>query len=122
MQAYTEKLIQRLDTLNQQRVERALALMDLQSQRVFHLIPALLHFNHPAIPGYFDADVPYGIDGQEFNDVQQQFIDDTELTLGCPLPVAKKPKFSACIPWEAPRRLGKAPPAISTSGCVSQAS
>jgi adenylate cyclase class 1 len=93
LQAYTEKLIQRLDTLNQQRIERALALMDLQSQRVFHLIPALLHFNHPAIPGYFDADVPYGIDGQEFNDVQQQFIDDTELTLGCPLPVAKKAKI-----------------------------
>ncbi|ELX4125359.1 class I adenylate cyclase [Vibrio vulnificus] len=88
MQAYTEKLIQRLDTLNRQRIERALALMDLQSQQVFHLIPVLLHFNHPAIPGYFDADVPFGVHGLKLNDIQQQFVDDTELTLGQSLPRA----------------------------------
>ncbi|MGT0150285.1 hypothetical protein ACT691_15660 [Vibrio metschnikovii] len=28
--------------------------MDLQGQRGFHLIPALLHYNHPLIPGYFE--------------------------------------------------------------------
>ncbi|OSP45358.1 hypothetical protein B7937_18570, partial [Vibrio cholerae] len=37
LQAYTQTLIHRLDKLNRQRIERALALMDLQSQRVFHL-------------------------------------------------------------------------------------
>ncbi|GAL30027.1 adenylate cyclase [Vibrio variabilis] len=56
MQAYTQTLIQRLDTLNQQRIERALALMDLQGQRVFQLIPALFHFNHPIIPGFYEAE------------------------------------------------------------------
>ncbi|EXJ38740.1 adenylate cyclase, class-I family protein, partial [Vibrio parahaemolyticus VPTS-2010] len=50
MQAYTYTIIQRLDNLNQQRIDRALALMDSQSQQVFHLIPALLNYNHPVIP------------------------------------------------------------------------
>ncbi len=82
MQVYTKTLIQRLDNLNQQRTERALALMDLQSQRVFHLIPTLLHFNHPAIPGYYDNQVPFGICEFELNETQRQFVEDTELTLG----------------------------------------
>ncbi|MCW8334992.1 class I adenylate cyclase [Vibrio paucivorans] len=91
MQAYTKTLIQRLDNLNQQRIERALALMDLQSQRVFHLIPALLHFNHPIIPGYYDSDVPFGVFGLQFNDVQQQFVEDTLLTIGQELESAQAP-------------------------------
>ncbi|WP_394146415.1 class I adenylate cyclase [Vibrio atypicus] len=91
MQAYTKTLIQRLDNLNQQRTERALALMDLQSQRVFHLIPTLLHFNHPVIPGYYDAQVPYGVCEFEFNDAQQQFVQDTELTIGQSLSTTENP-------------------------------
>ncbi|GAA5648286.1 MULTISPECIES: class I adenylate cyclase [Vibrio] len=82
MKAYTQTLIQRLDKLNQQRSERALALMDVQSQRVFHLIPVLFHFNHPILPGYHHDDVPRGVFGMAFNDVQQQFIEETELTIG----------------------------------------
>ncbi len=91
MQAYTQKIIQRLDNLNQQRVERALALMDSQSQQVFHLIPVLLNYNHPVIPGYYDADVPVGVYGLEPNGVQQQFIDDTQLTISDKLEDAAQP-------------------------------
>ncbi|MGR5321808.1 class I adenylate cyclase [Vibrio alfacsensis] len=91
MQAYTQKLIQRLDNLNQQRIERALALMDSQSQQVFHLIPALLNYNHPVIPGYYDVDVPYGVYGFELNELQQQFLDDTQLTIGQALETADTP-------------------------------
>ncbi len=93
MQAYTKTLIQRLDKLNQQRIERALVLMDLQSQRVFHLIPTLLHFNHPVIPGYYDAHVPHGVFGLEFNDVQQQFVVDTELTISSSLETPTSPSI-----------------------------
>ncbi|WP_261903314.1 class I adenylate cyclase [Vibrio fortis] len=82
MQAYTQTLIQRLDNLNQQRIDRALALMDLQSQRVFHLIPALLHYNHPMMPGFYDQQVPFGIRSFTPNEFQKQFVEDTELTLG----------------------------------------
>ncbi|EHR6782640.1 class I adenylate cyclase [Vibrio parahaemolyticus] len=91
MQAYTYTIIQRLDNLNQQRIDRALALMDSQSQQVFHLIPALLNYNHPVIPGYYDADVPYGVHGLELNPTQQQFIDDIQLAIGQPLKTAEKP-------------------------------
>lgn len=93
MQVYTKTLIQRLDNLNQQRTERALALMDLQSQRVFHLIPTLLHFNHPAIPGYYDNQVPFGICEFELNETQRQFVEDTELTLGQPLVSSDNPSI-----------------------------
>jgi len=91
LQAYTPKIIQRLDNLNQQRVDRALALMDSQSQQVFHLIPALLNYNHPVIPGYYDADVPFGVHGLALNSIQQQFIDDIQLAIGQPLKTAEKP-------------------------------
>ncbi|NNN82002.1 class I adenylate cyclase [Vibrio sp. 11-4(1)] len=91
MQAYTQKIIQRLDNLNQQRVDRALALMDSQSQQVFNLIPALLNYNHPVIPGYYDADVPFGVHGLALNSIQQQFIDDIQLAIGQPLKTAEKP-------------------------------
>ncbi|MGF1752981.1 class I adenylate cyclase [Vibrio makurazakiensis] len=91
MQAYVQTLIQRLDNLNQQRVDRALALMDLQSQRVFHLIPALLHFNHPVIPGFYDQQVPFGIHSFSLNEFQKQFVDDTQLTIGQSLPESETP-------------------------------
>jgi adenylate cyclase class 1 len=91
LQAYTQTLIKRLDTLNQQRVDRALALMDIPSQRVFHLIPTLLHFNHPVLPGYCDANVPFGIRNFELNESQTQFVEDTQLTIGQPLHSSDNP-------------------------------
>ncbi|MEH0743495.1 class I adenylate cyclase [Vibrio cholerae] len=91
MLAYTQSLIHRLDDLNQQRIERALALMDAQAQRVFHLIPTLLHYNHPLIPGYYASKVPYGIRNFELSEPQSQFVSDTELTIGQPLATADNP-------------------------------
>ncbi len=91
MPAFTQTLIHRLDLLNQQRIERALALMDVQGQRVFQLLPVLLHYNHPSIPGYYERTVPYGVVNLEFTDEQQQFVDDTELTSGGPLSTSEKP-------------------------------
>ena len=93
MQAYTQTLIQRLDNLNQQRIDRALALMDLQSQRVFHLIPALLHYNHPMMPGFYDQQVPFGIRSFTPNEFQKQFVEDTELTLGGKLAETDSPEI-----------------------------
>lgn len=75
MQAYTAVLVDRLDKLNQQRVERALSIMDSQSQQVFHLIPVLLHFNHPALPG-FNSSAPFGICDFSLNQIQLQVIQD----------------------------------------------
>ncbi|WP_317918001.1 class I adenylate cyclase [Vibrio sp. MACH09] len=75
MQSYIQTITKRVDTLNQQRIERALAVMDLQGQHVFHLIPTLLHFNHPSLPGYYAKPVPFGIDNYQENAVQQDYVD-----------------------------------------------
>ena len=76
MQAYTKKLIQRLDTLNSLRIERALSLMDKTSQQIFQLIPTLLHFNHPQLPGFCDKTAPCGIVQFQLSDVQHQLMLD----------------------------------------------
>ncbi|RSD30380.1 class I adenylate cyclase [Vibrio pectenicida] len=107
MQAYTKTLIDRLDISNQQRVERALALMDIQSQHVFHLIPTLLHFNHPSIPGYCDSDVPFGVYDLEFNMVQQQFVEDTELTIGQVLSTCCEPAILALYTMGSTSSIGQ---------------
>lgn len=107
MQAYTQILIQRLDNLNRQRTERALAVMDLQSQRVFRLIPSLFHFNHPLIPGFYDSQVPSGVWGFEPEDVQQQMIDDMELTLGQKLTVAAEPQILALYTMGSTSSIGQ---------------
>ncbi|MFW7525974.1 class I adenylate cyclase [Vibrio ostreicida] len=107
MQAYTQTLIQRLDNLNQQRLERALALMDMQSQRVFHLIPILFHFNHPVIPGYFDTQVPFGVDDFQFNSVQQQFVEDTELMIGQALRTTSEPAILALYTMGSTSSIGQ---------------
>ncbi|MBD1577693.1 MULTISPECIES: class I adenylate cyclase [Vibrio] len=76
MQAYTQSLIQKLDALNQQRIERALSLMDKTSQQVFHLIPTLLHFNHTQLPGFSGDNTPSGIANFTLTDIQQQLLLD----------------------------------------------
>ncbi len=74
MQACIKTIISQIDSLNRQRIDRALAAMDQQSQLVFHLIPTLLHYNHPTIPGYYNEPVPCGVYAFEENEIQQQFI------------------------------------------------
>ncbi len=107
MQAYTQTVIRRLDLLNQQRIERALALMDVQSQQVFHLIPVLLHVNHPAIPAYYCKSVPTGIFGFKPNDLQQQFIDQLLLTQKEPICITESPAILALYTMGSTSSIGQ---------------
>jgi len=107
LQAYTQILIKRLDNLNRQRIERSLAVMDLQSQRVFRIIPSLFHFSHPSIPGFFNERVPSGIWGFEPEESQQQFIDDMELTLGQKLPSPSEPQILALYTMGSTSSIGQ---------------
>ncbi len=61
MYFYIETLKQRLDAINQLRVDRALAAMGPEFQHVYSLLPTLLHYHHPMLPGYLDGNVPSGI-------------------------------------------------------------
>ncbi len=47
---------------NKARIERALVLMPPEHQPLFHVLPFLLHVNHPDLPGFVDDEaVPFGI-------------------------------------------------------------
>ncbi|PSW03449.1 class I adenylate cyclase [Photobacterium lipolyticum] len=83
MHNYIKTLKSRLDAHNQLRIDRALAAMNMQSGQVFELVSVLLHYNHPAIPGYLDQEVPQGIAAFAISDQQQQFIDSCGLTAQC---------------------------------------
>lgn len=51
---------QRVDQLTQYRIQRALNNSTTEFQYIFHLLPTLLHYNHPALPAYV-PDAPEGI-------------------------------------------------------------
>ncbi|WP_026376184.1 class I adenylate cyclase [Aestuariibacter salexigens] len=47
---------------NKARIERALALLPDDQKPLFHVLPFLLHVNHPDLPGYSEGvDVPFGL-------------------------------------------------------------
>ena len=55
---------------NKARIERAQALLPPERRPLFHVIPFLLHVNHPDLPGYVDADAElfYGLNNFSFRD------------------------------------------------------
>ena len=69
--------------------------MDLAKSASIPPDPALFHYNHPFIPGYFSNEVPHGIQCFELNDVQQQFVSDAELTLNQPLKTTEHGNFGS---------------------------
>ena len=67
---YIETLKQRLDAINQLRVDRALAAMGPAFQQVYSLLPTLLHYHHP------------------LDETQRHYLDELELNRGM---LAKEP-------------------------------
>ena len=64
------KAKKRVDYLDKLRIQRALSDTPESFQQVFNLIPLLLHFNHPNLPGYV-PDAPTGIANFGLNTFQQ---------------------------------------------------
>ncbi|MBN6063017.1 class I adenylate cyclase [Aggregatibacter actinomycetemcomitans] len=62
-----------VDYLDRLRIRRALSDTPESFQQVFRLIPLLLHFNHPDLPGYI-ADAPCGIVHFVANKFQQNYL------------------------------------------------
>jgi adenylate cyclase class 1 len=71
---YIETLKQRLDAINQLRVDRALAAMGPAFQQVYSLLPTLLHYHHPLMPGYLEGNVPHGISFYTPDENQQKWL------------------------------------------------
>jgi len=87
---YIETLKQRLDAINQLRVDRALAAMGPAFQQVYTLLPVFLHHHHPLIPGYLEGKVPHGICLFTPDESQKTYLTDLEDKWGSALePMAK---------------------------------
>ena len=78
-----DTLVARYDELNRLKTQRALDLMSRYGQQVFQLLPVMLHFNHPLLPGYVAGDVPHGIWSFVANEAQQAFIQDLCQNANC---------------------------------------
>ncbi|MEI6898202.1 MAG: class I adenylate cyclase [Psychromonas sp.] len=70
------KLREKADKFNRLRIQSAQALMGKNELKVFQAFPLLLHINHPALPGYINANVPAGICQYEITTNAQSLIDD----------------------------------------------
>ncbi|HEA52996.1 class I adenylate cyclase [Marinobacter antarcticus] len=55
------RLRDRFLLVNGQRWERAHSALTYRQQAVLEVLPLVFHTNHPALPGYSDADCPYGL-------------------------------------------------------------
>lgn len=55
---------------NKARIERALVLLPPERRPLFHVIPFLLHVNHPELPGYVEpqAELFFGLNNYSFRD------------------------------------------------------
>ena len=85
MYLYIETLKQRLDAINQLRVDRALAAMGPAFQQVYSLLPVLLHHHHPLMPGYLEGKVPHGVCIFTPDDTQNDYLADLQEKWGSPL-------------------------------------
>ncbi|OEE82514.1 class I adenylate cyclase [Enterovibrio norvegicus] len=79
LQNYIDQQIERLNAFNRVRLERARSAMHSQAVNVFNVLPALLHFNHPAVPGYLERSVVHGIASFTLSDIHQDFVNDCAL-------------------------------------------
>lgn len=70
------QLLARCDQFHEQKQAHALTIMNRYGQQVFQLLPVLLHYHHPLLPGFVPGDVPVGVCHFFPNDRQQLFIDE----------------------------------------------
>lgn len=61
MYLHLETLKQRMDAMNQLKIDRALAAMNPGFRYLYKLLPVLFHYHQPGMPGFQQADVPFGI-------------------------------------------------------------
>lgn len=81
MYFYIETLKQRMDAINQLRIERAFSAMRPACRQVYSLLPVFFHYHHPSLPGYLDDHIPHGICLFSPDDVQHNYLQqNTPLT------------------------------------------
>lgn len=85
MHIYFKRLKQRIDAINQLRIERALEGMQHSFRLVYQLIPLFIHYNHPTMPGYLQHGVPSGVAGFAPNQADiDRLLDNVDSLLSDP--------------------------------------
>ena len=74
--AQFEKRFSKVSSFNRGRFAIARQIMTKNVNEVLDLVPILIHYNHPAIPGYRKNGVPFGIDMFTPNDFQRKYLQD----------------------------------------------
>ncbi|MDY3107355.1 MAG: class I adenylate cyclase [Succinivibrio sp.] len=72
--AQFENRFSKVESLNNERLKRAYGIMSNDCKKMLELVPILLNYNNPKIPGYVSSDVPYGIDGFKPNFSQKNYL------------------------------------------------
>ncbi len=85
MYLYIETLKQRLDAINQLRVDRAFSAMGPAFKQVYGLLATFLHYHHPLMPGYIDGKVPHGICLYTSDERQSQYLASLAQASGKPI-------------------------------------
>ncbi|ATF09245.1 class I adenylate cyclase [Candidatus Enterovibrio altilux] len=94
LQNYVDRQIERLNSSNHVRLERARSAMHSQAMNVFDVLPVLLHFNHPAMSGYLEPNVIHGISNFSLSDFQRRFVNECSLAIDSSAP--EKNESSDC--------------------------
>ncbi|WP_432455454.1 MULTISPECIES: class I adenylate cyclase [unclassified Agarivorans] len=79
MQDTIASLLEKVTRSNQHRKQLALQTMPAAAQQIFELLPLMLHYSDPCIPGYIEGEVPSGIcqfesSARHFIYLQQHFL------------------------------------------------
>lgn len=70
-----ELLIEHYKSITESRTKRAVAAMSSVGRYIYEIIPILLHYNHPLLPGFIPGNTPHGICGFTLSEYQQEYID-----------------------------------------------
>lgn len=83
MSSQFDTLQRRAAEFNLLRRDYANSALPAQGRQVFNLVPVLLHYNNPLLPGYVSGEVPHGISHFEPSEEQHNFVNDLCLTANC---------------------------------------
>ncbi len=68
-------IIDRYNKITDIRTRRAIVAMSSAARHFFSIIPVLLQYNHPILPGYIPGNTPHGICDFHLSPSQQDYID-----------------------------------------------
>ena len=73
-QSQFENRLSKVDALNEGRLKKAIKVMSRSSRLLLDIVPIMLNYNDPRLPGYTSTQVPFGIDCFKPNEFQKEYL------------------------------------------------